>query len=89
MNSQITRGFAKALEKLPARIQQRTHAALRTWAADPFHKGLHFKQAATAHNVWSLRIGRRHRALAFRTGNDISWYWVGDHDAYMKLLSRR
>jgi hypothetical protein len=40
-------------------------------------------------NIWSVRIGRRHRALALKTSNENEylWFWIGSHAEYNHLYT--
>jgi hypothetical protein len=53
--------------------------------ADPFHPSLSLKQKG---DVWTVAVGRSHRAIAYREGNDFHWFWIGTHEAYNHLLTR-
>jgi hypothetical protein len=35
---------------------------------------------------WSVRVGLQYRALAVGQADGYTWVWIGDHDAYSKLL---
>jgi hypothetical protein len=37
---------------------------------------------------WSVRIGRRYRAVAVERGEDLVWFWIGSHADYDRLISR-
>ena len=50
---------------------------------DPRHPSLHFGRVG---NYWSVRVGRGYRALAIQDGDDFIWFWVGDHDEYMRII---
>jgi hypothetical protein len=54
--------------------------------ADPQHPSLHFKNVG---RFWSARVDARYRALAVRDGEDLVWFWIGDHDSYERLIRRR
>jgi hypothetical protein len=49
------------------------------------HPSLHFKPVGL---YWSVRIGRRHRALAVRDGDELVWFWIGSHADYDQRLRR-
>lgn len=36
--------------------------------------------------IYSIRIGQGYRALGERAGNEITWYWIGSHSEYDKLI---
>ena len=37
--------------------------------------------------IYSVRITHGHRALGIVDGGTIVWFWIGDHDEYMRLLA--
>src|SRR5437763_3356412 len=41
-----------------------------------------------ARNVWSVRIGPSHRALARRADDMVVWFWIGTHAEYNNLVQR-
>jgi hypothetical protein len=50
---------------------------------DPRHPSLQFKKVG---NVWSMRVGLAHRALAVEDGEDFLWVWIGTHDDYDRMI---
>ncbi len=70
---------------LPQEVQRLADKQYDRFRADPFHPSLHLKQAG---EVWTVRIGRAHRAIAYREGDIFRWGWIGSHEAYTKLLRR-
>ena len=52
---------------------------------EPFHPSLGLQQKG---EVWTLDVGRSYRAIAYRTGDEFHWFWIGSHEAYNKLLRR-
>lgn len=36
--------------------------------------------------IYSVRVGPGHRALGQMDGEDIAWFWIGDHSEYDRLL---
>ena len=55
---------------------------------DPTHPGLHFKKVYSDREIFSARVNLAYRALAIRDGDDLIWFWVGDHDEYDRLITR-
>ncbi len=53
---------------------------------DPLHPSLHFKKVG---NLWSVRAGLNHRALAVQEGSDFIWVWIGPHDEYRRLIKQQ
>jgi hypothetical protein len=54
--------------------------------SNPDHPSLHFKRVD---RFWSVRVGRRYRAIGVSGGDDIVWIWIGSHADYDRLLERR
>jgi hypothetical protein len=52
---------------------------------DPFHPSLGFQEKG---KVWTVDIGRSHRAIAFRNGDQLTWFWIGSHEDYNRALRR-
>ena len=40
-----------------------------------------------AADVYSVRVGLEFRALAFDRGTHLTWFWIGPHDEYERLIS--
>jgi len=38
--------------------------------------------------MWSVRISTDYRALGFRDGDVIVWFWIGSHADYDDLIAR-
>jgi len=52
---------------------------------NPYHPSLEFQAKG---KIWTVAIGRSHRAIARRFENDLHWVWIGSHEAYNHLLGR-
>ena len=52
--------------------------------ADPYHPSLHFKRIG---DDWSVRVGRRYRALATEIENGLLWGWIGSHAEYDRIIA--
>ncbi|MCX6596866.1 MAG: hypothetical protein NTV70_10925 [Acidobacteria bacterium] len=35
---------------------------------------------------WSVRVNEAYRALAVREGNVFTWFWIGAHDEYERMI---
>lgn len=88
MNSRTTPRFRKALDGLPAHIQQQATDAFAIFQQDPYHPSLHFKRVHSTQPIYSARITRDYRAVGVIEGDTIIWFWVGSHADYDKLLAR-
>lgn len=47
------------------------------------HPSLHLKKAG---RYWSVRVGKKHRALAVEGPEGLLWFWIGIHADYDRLL---
>ena len=65
------------------RLADRSFALLRK---NPNHPSLRFKKVGL---FWSARVGLGCRALALQDGRDFVWVWIGRHDDYDKMVSKR
>lgn len=83
MNSRTTRSFREAYRTLPREIRQKAKEAYRLWRDVPNLPGLRFKRVGD--NV-SVRIGRNYRAVGILQGDTVSWYWIGKHDEYERII---
>ena len=72
---------------MPADVQEEADKAFALFQTDPFHPGLQFKELRGHPGYWSVRIGRRWRALGERRGSDVYWFWIGPHTEYEQLIT--
>jgi hypothetical protein len=86
MTSQAGRTFWRLFNSLPADVKRQVRTAFAHFQHDPFHPHLHFKPMKGRPNWWSVRIDGGYRAVGRRQGDLIDWLWIGDHDAYLRLL---
>lgn len=83
MKSSTTPDFWTSYAALPPEIKARAKVTYRLWQRDPRHPSLRFKKTG---EIWSIRIGGGYRALAFLEGDVFYWFWIGPHDAYLRLI---
>lgn len=90
MKSQVTRSFWKLFEVLPRHIQVEAKNLHLVWRRNPGHPSLHFKKVGVSEGfpIWSIRIGRKWRALGVMEGDTGKWFWVGSHEAYNEIIKR-
>ena len=88
MNSQTTAAFWTHFDALPQAIQVAARLAYERWQRDTTHPSLHFKPVSRRTPVWSVRINDNSRALGLRDGDTVTWFWIGPHAAYERLLKR-
>ena len=87
MRSRRTPKFRKAYDGLPPFVQAHARRAFRTWVRDPFHPSLQFKQVHPWKPIYAVRVGIHWRALGVRRGDLVTWFWIGSHDGYDKLIA--
>jgi hypothetical protein len=76
------------LASLPPDVREQARNSYRMFTINPYHPSLHFKQVHEREPVFSARVGRSYRAIAFREGEDlIVWFWIGPHEQYETLLA--
>jgi len=81
----LTASFRRLYADLPKETQKLAEVKYRLFKQDPFHPSLEFQAKG---KVWTVAVGRSHRAIARRSENDLYWVWIGSHEAYNKLLGR-
>lgn len=78
--------FWRLYRQLPDDVRREARVAYRFWRDNPRHPSLQFKLVDASTHTYSLRIGRGYRALGRLEGDTIIWFFIGTHDAYMRLL---
>jgi hypothetical protein len=84
VNERFRRGFAA----LPDRIKTRARQAYRQFMDSPSHPSLEFKPLPPHSDIWSVRITSQYRAVGQRSGDAITWFFIGSHAQYDALLAR-
>ena len=69
---------------LPAEVQQLADRCFALMKADPRHPSIHLKHVG---KFWSARVGLHYRAVGVDDEVDISWFWIGSHAEYDKLIA--
>lgn len=87
MKSKLTRQFRLLYRDLPLSIQKIAVDSYHLWRDNPKHPGLHFKPVEPKRlRVWSVRINADYRALALVEGGTATWFWIGTHKDYDRIL---
>jgi len=86
MKSLTTLQFWKLYDALPEEVQYRADRAYELWQINPQAHALYFKRVGKKKPVYSVRIGRRYRAMGLLDAEVILWFWIGHHDEYERLL---
>jgi hypothetical protein len=77
-----TSRFWRCYTALPKDIQTLADKSYALLKSDPKHPSLHFKKLG---DLWSVRVGLHHRALAVEVEDGLLWVWIGTHAEYDKL----
>lgn len=77
--------FWRYYRVLPAEVRRLARKNYRLLRENPKHPGLHFKPVGP--NTWSARVGAKHRALAAKVAGGFTWFWIGPHDEYERLIA--
>lgn len=88
MKSYTQHRFWKCYDALPEDARQAADEAYRLWQQNPYHPSLQFKRVDPVDPIYSVRIGGGYRALAWREMEVVTWFWIGNHDDYLRLLKR-
>ena len=87
IKSQTVSSFWTAYRALPENTRKDARKAYRLWKQNPFHSSLHFKCINYKEHIWSIRISLGYRALGIYEGDTVTWFWVGDHEAYERFFA--
>jgi hypothetical protein len=88
MTSRTTRQFRELFAALPQRTQRQAREAYRLFRDNPAHPGLHFKRVHADPPTYSARVGIGYRAVGVTEGDVITWFWIGTHANYDKLIAQ-
>ena len=59
---------------------------MRFFVSDPYHPSLHFKRIHSTRPVFSVRIGIHYCAVGVLDEQEITWFWIGAHAEYDRLV---
>jgi len=83
MNHFTSPSFWKEYEKLPKHIKELADKSFEILKENSMHPSLHFKKVG---NCRSVRVGKKHRAVAIEMEEGLLWFWIETHAGYDKLL---
>ena len=87
MKSRATPRFWSAYRELPLDVRQVVRKAYTLFRDNPAHPSLNFKRVHTQEPVYSVRVTRTYRAVGLLEQEEITWFWIGNHADYDRLLS--
>jgi hypothetical protein len=88
VKSRVTDDFMKHFARLPDAVKAQARKNYRLWQANVAHPSLHFKRVHATEEIYSVRAGVGWRAVGYRDGDVLTWFWIGSHADYDKLLKR-
>jgi hypothetical protein len=86
MRSLLTDDFMVCFRALPDAVKDQARKQYRLWRANPYHPSLHFKRVHPTEPLYSVRIGLGWRALGLVAEDNITWFWIGSHAEYNRLV---
>ena len=84
MNHYTSPEFWQMFNELPQDVQDLARENYELLRRNPYHPSLHLKRVG---DYWSVRVGRRYRALATPVEDGLLWAWIGSHTDYDRIIS--
>lgn len=84
--SYASESFWKCYKTLPREVQRLADKAYLLFKENPSHPSLQFKKVGKKQPVYAARVTDFYRALGLLKGKRIYWFWIGNHDAYQRLI---
>jgi hypothetical protein len=78
--------FWRAYGQLAESTKRDARRAYALFAQDPGHPSLRFKKLSGYPDVWSVRLSAQYRAVGQRSGDEITWVWIGSHNDFDTLF---
>lgn len=60
--------------------------AYRLFRENPRHPSLRFRKVHDREPIYSVRVPLAYRAVGIVKDDEITWFWIGDHAGYDRLL---
>ena len=73
------RSFWKLYADLPGEVQRLADKQFSLFVENPRHPSLGFARKG---KVYTVEIGRSHRAIARLKDGTYYWFWIGSHEEY-------
>ena len=86
MKSRVTEDFVACFGRLPQTVKDQARKNYRLWKQNHSHPSLFFKRVSDQQPLFSIRVGIGWRALGLLEGDTITWFWIGSHADYDKLI---
>jgi hypothetical protein len=76
--------FWQGYDRLPIKIRTLADENYGLLRDDASHSSLRFKEVKS--DLWSVRIGLHYRALAYLDPDGFTWFCIGIHAEYDRLI---
>ena len=86
MTSRGTPDFWTAYRALPSEIRNAARKAYELFRQNPQHPSLQFKKVHDRDPIYSVRVTLAYRAVGLLENDEITWFWIGSHGDYDRLL---
>ena len=88
MTSRATPPFWAAYRELPRDIREAAQKAYRLFRDDPNHPSLQFKKVHDREPIYSVRVTGGYRVLGALEKDEVTWFWIGSHADYDRVLKK-
>ena len=86
MKSRATLRFWAAYRELPRDVREAAQKAYRLFQHDPNHPSLQFKKVHAREPIYSMRVSGGYRVVGLLDKDEVSWFWIGGHADYDRIL---
>jgi hypothetical protein len=83
LNHYASPDFWASYHALPRGVQSLADKSFALLKSDSRHPSLRFKRVG---EYYSARVGLHYRAVGIAVENGISWFWIGTHADYDKIV---
>ena len=84
MTSVASTDFWKCYRSLPDAIRAAADKQFALFQTNPRHPSLNVEHLHD--DLWSARVNLQYRALAYRDGELVNWFWIGPHAEYNRQI---
>jgi hypothetical protein len=88
LRSRATPRFWAAYRELPVEIRTVAQKAYQLFQENPGHPSPHFKKVHDREPIYSAPVTLGYRAVGLLENDQITWFWIGTHAAYDRLLDQ-
>jgi mRNA-degrading endonuclease RelE of RelBE toxin-antitoxin system len=85
MKHHTSSSFWACYESLPSNIRTIADKNFQLIKENLQHPSLHTKKVG---KYFSVRIGKKYRALAVEVDDGLLWFWIGIHSEYDRLIEK-